>query len=49
LGRMAHVPSVTRTEPVDVFARVAAQDEANAARGEPGRRVRLGLGAGSVW
>jgi hypothetical protein len=49
LGRMAHVPSVTRAESGDVAGRATAQGEANGTRGEQGRRVRLGLGAGSVW
>lgn len=49
VSRMAHVPSVTRAESGDVAGRVTAQGEANATRSEGGRRVRLGLGAGSVW
>ena len=49
LGRMAHVPSVTRAESGDAAARVTAQGEATATRSGEGRRVRLGLGAGSVW
>jgi len=49
LGGLVPVPSVTRAESGDLSARPTKQGEANSARSERGRRVRLGLGAGSVW
>lgn len=49
LGRLSHAPSVTRADSGDVSARVTQPHETKATRSETGRRVRLGLGAGSVW